>query len=139
MKSPLTTGGEINTNFRKILGHSVKHDGLGIPDPRLSVESAYNTYKVASGELVESLLGGSALDYVGCRACIRKASLTERRTKMHVELGDLARGKELAGGQERNHLHRSMRNGAWISAVTHRLNVTELSGEEFQDNLSDMG
>ena len=24
-------GEEINTNFRKILGHSVKHDGLGIP------------------------------------------------------------------------------------------------------------
>ena len=27
---------EINANFRKILGHSVKHGGLGIPDPWLS-------------------------------------------------------------------------------------------------------
>ena len=27
---------EINADFRKILGHSVKHGGLGIPDPRLS-------------------------------------------------------------------------------------------------------
>ena len=28
--------GEINTAFWKTLGHSVKHGGLGIPDPRLS-------------------------------------------------------------------------------------------------------
>ena len=43
---PALFGGEdINANFRKILGHSVKHVGLCIPDPRLSVESAYNTSK----------------------------------------------------------------------------------------------
>ena len=32
--SPLLFGGEdVNSDFRKILGHSVKHGGLGIPDP----------------------------------------------------------------------------------------------------------
>ena len=56
-------GEEITADFRKILGHSVKHGGLGIPDPRKSAESAYNTYKAASRELVESLLGGSVLNY----------------------------------------------------------------------------
>ena len=55
-------GEEINADFRKILGHSVKHDGLGIPDPRLLVYSVYNTSSAASGELVDSLLGGSALN-----------------------------------------------------------------------------
>ena len=38
--SALFGGEEINTNFRKILGYSVKHGGLGIPDPQLSAESA---------------------------------------------------------------------------------------------------
>ena len=33
-------GEEINTDFRKILGHSVKHGGLFIPDPWLSAESS---------------------------------------------------------------------------------------------------
>ena len=65
---------DITAEFQKILGHSVKHGGLGIPDPRLSVECAYNTYKAASGKLVDSLLGGSILSYVGHRACVRKAS-----------------------------------------------------------------
>ena len=54
---------------------------------------------------------------------------------MHVNLGELARRKELAGGQEKNRLHRETRNGAWFSDVSHRLNGMELSQEEFQDNL----
>ena len=86
-------------------------------------------------ELVDSLLGGSILNYVGRSAIVRKKSLAERREKMHVDLGEVARQKELAGGQERNLLHRSMRNGAWLSAVTHRLNGTELSWEEYRDNI----
>ena len=58
--SPALFGGkEITANFRKILGHSVKHGSLVISDPLLSEECAYNTSKAASRELVESLLGGS--------------------------------------------------------------------------------
>ena len=40
---------EINANFQQIIGHSLKHAGLGIPDPQLSEESAYNTSKANSG------------------------------------------------------------------------------------------
>ena len=68
---PSLFGGEdINAKFWKILGHSVKHGGLGIPHPRLSAGSAYNTSKVASRELVDYLLGGSVLNFVGHRACV---------------------------------------------------------------------
>ena len=68
-------GEDINADSRKILVHSVKHGGLGIPDPRLSADSAYNTSKAASGGLVYYIIGGSALNCVGHRACIRRASL----------------------------------------------------------------
>ena len=44
----LFRGEEVTANFWKILGHSVKHGGLGIPEPRLSAECAYNTSKAAS-------------------------------------------------------------------------------------------
>ena len=74
-------GEEINTDFRKILCPSVKHGGLGITETQLSADSAYNNSKAAIGELVESLLGCSALNYVGHRACVRKASLAARRGK----------------------------------------------------------
>ena len=49
--------------------------------------------------MVDSLLGGSALNYVGHRACVRKASLAARRENMHAELGELARRKDLEGGK----------------------------------------
>ena len=112
--SPSLFGGEeINTNFRKILGHSVKHGGLGIPDPRSSVERAYNTSKAARRELVDSLIGGSILNYVGHRACVRKAGQTARRKiKMSVELVEVFRQQEQAGDQDKNRLHRETRNGA---------------------------
>ena len=55
-------GNEINSDFQKILGHSVKHGVSVITDPRLLLESEYNTSKAASGELVDSFIGGSSLN-----------------------------------------------------------------------------
>ena len=92
---PFLFGGEeITADFRKILGHSVKHGGLGIPDPRQSAECAYNTSTVASRELVDSLLGGYVLNYVGHRACVRKASQSERLSKNIVELSEIFKRQE---------------------------------------------
>ena len=58
-----------------------------------------------------------------------------RKERKHAEMAELAKQRELLGGQERNRLHRSTSNGEWLSALPHRLNVTELSWKEFQDNL----
>ena len=88
-----------------------------------------------SGELLESLMGGSAPKYIGYRVCVRRASMAERQEKMHIELGDLARQKGLAGVQDRNCPNRATRNRAWISTVPHCLNGTELSREELWDNI----
>ena len=79
-------GEEVDADFRKVLCHSVKHGGLGIPEPRLSEEISYNTSKADSGELVVSILGGSVLNYVDHKACVRIASLAARQTKKSVEL-----------------------------------------------------
>ena len=65
----------------------------------MSAESAYSTSKVDSVELVDSLLGGSALNYIGHRAWVRQASLAVRCEKMHVKLGEISRQKDLAVSQ----------------------------------------
>ena len=87
---------DIDADFRKIPGHSVKYGGLDIPDPRQLAESAYNTSKVASRELVDYILGGSVLNYVGHRACVHKASQMTRLSKRSVELGDIFKRQEQA-------------------------------------------
>ena len=79
--SMLFWGEEVDANFRKILGHSVKYGGLGIPDPQLSVEIAYNTSNADSGELVFSLLVGNDIDYAGHGACVRRASAGARKER----------------------------------------------------------
>ena len=113
----------------------MKHGGLGIYYPQLSVECVYNTSKAASRELVESLLGGSVLNYVGHMKCVRKASQTARLSKQIVEMSEHFKRQEQDGRQEKNRLHRATRNGAWLSAANHRLNGMELSWVEFRDNL----
>ena len=90
----LFRGEDITANFLQILGHSVKHGGLGITDFRLSAESAYNTSKEASRELVDSILGGSVLKYVGHRACVRTASQTARLRKNSVKLAEIFKRQE---------------------------------------------
>ena len=91
----------------------------------------YSTSKADSGELLDSLLGGSNLNYVGHRACVHGASAAARIERNYVELEELDRQKELSGGQYRNRFHRATRNGAWLSSVPHRLNGTELSQDQF--------
>ena len=61
-------------NLREILGHSVKHRGLGIPDHRLLVEHVSNTPNTDSEVLVCSPLGGTELNYVLLKVCVHRAS-----------------------------------------------------------------
>ena len=93
---PVLFGGEeINSDFRKILDHSIKHGSLCIPHPQMSEESAHNISKAASGKLVGSLLEGNALNYVVQRACVCGASTGARKEGKHVELAYLARKRSL--------------------------------------------
>ena len=82
-------GGKIDADFRKILVHGVKHGSLGITEPRLSEESAYNTSKASIGELVGCILGGNDLNYVGRRAFVRRASSGVRKEKKYVYMAEL--------------------------------------------------
>ena len=49
----------------------------------------------------------------------------------YLEMAELDRQKDLTGVQESQCFHMSTSNGAWISAIPHCLNGTELYWEEF--------
>ena len=92
--------GEVDTGSCKILVHSVTRDGLGIPEPQSSADSAYNTYMPACGELVGSLLEVADLNYVGHRECVFGASEGARKEREYSEMAELARQKYLVVGQK---------------------------------------
>ena len=68
-------GEEVSANLREILGHSVKHGGQGIPYPRLLADCVYNTSKASSEFLLGSLQGGTDLNYVARKGCVRTETL----------------------------------------------------------------
>ena len=47
----------------------------------------------------------------------------------------IVKQKDLVGGQEMKRLHRSTRNGTWLSAIPHLLSGIELSWKELRDNI----
>ena len=108
----LFRGGEVSTNLREILGHNVKRGGLGIPDPRLSAERAYNTSKAASEVLVGSLLGGTNLNYVAHKGCVRRDRADGRKQKELAEKAVHLRRYKQADGAGLNQLWRATENGA---------------------------
>ena len=58
-----------------------------------------------------------------------------KKVRKNLKMVEMDRQKELAGGQDRNRLHRALSNGECLSAITHCLNDMDLSQEEFRHNL----
>ena len=78
--SPALFGGEeVNDRMQLLLGHRIKRSDLVIKDPRELTGWGHNNSADSCGELVDSLLIGTDLNYVGHRACVRKASEGEKK------------------------------------------------------------
>ena len=72
-------GEEVNDGLREILGHSVKHGGLGIPEPRSTAVWGNETSVTSCEALLESLLGVSDHNCVGNWYCVRTDRVVERK------------------------------------------------------------
>ena len=82
---------EVNADLREILGHSVKHGGLGIPDPFLLAYCVYNTYKSASEVLVGSLLGSTHRNYIYHKSCVCRSIAEAQKQWEYLEMEILTR------------------------------------------------
>ena len=78
-------GEEVSTNLREILFHSVKRGGLGIPYPWMLAEHKYNTSKSSSEVLVVSLLGGTNINYVAHKCCVRRENDDGQKQREFLE------------------------------------------------------
>ena len=78
-------GEDVRYDLREILDHSVKLGGLGIPDPWLFVERAYNTSKVPREVLVVSFIEGINFNYVDNKYCIRRSSVDAQKQREYSD------------------------------------------------------
>ena len=128
-------GEEVSAYLREILGHSMKRGVLCIPDLRLLAERAYRTSKADSEVIVGSLLGGSDLNYIVHKGCERRVSADWWKQREFQEIKELTRRKDQSYGAVLNRPRKSTEDGERLTSIPHGLNNTELSREEFQDNL----
>ena len=77
----------------KILGHSINHKDIGIPEPHKPEELCNGNSKDICEELVASLLGGTDLNYVGYRTCICRSSTGVWKERDQEEMAELVRYK----------------------------------------------
>ena len=82
----------------------MKCGGLGIPDPRLLAERAYNTSKSASEVPIGLRIGGTDLKYVAHKYCVRISSVDGWKQREFWDTKALTRSKELADGAGLNRL-----------------------------------
>ena len=93
----------------------------------MSAERAYNTSKEASEVLVGSLLGSNDLNYLAHKGCVRRSSDNRRKQQELADKAVLLRRKYLVYMAGLNRPRRATENGAWFTALPHRLNGTEFS------------
>ena len=79
--STLFGGEEGDDDLRELLGHGVKRSGVVITDPRNSAEQGQMMSVEACEALVESLSGGTELNYTGNRSCVQKAITRTRKIR----------------------------------------------------------
>ena len=90
----------------------MKCGGLVILDPQLLVECSYNTSKAATEVLVDSILGGTNINYIAHKGCVCRESADRWEKRDFLETAVLTRWKELADGAVLNRLRQATDNGS---------------------------
>ena len=127
---------EVDADLRDILSLSVKNGGLAIRHPVDSgAEHVHEASKAATSHLTESIVDPN-VDFDICTHRLKSVDALkkakEKRLKREAEaLAERAEGKPAVGRRDM----RNCRNGAWLTVVPSRLNGTDLSANEFRDNI----
>jgi hypothetical protein len=125
----------ISPEMREILGHSVKKGGLGIRNPVDCAHILFGVSTEACKVLSTSLAEKSDFNLSEHKAAVRTASTTARKDRAEQELGVLETRWAEKGLREKWRLKRAMNAGIWLTCIPSRLNGTEISAEEFVDNI----
>eukprot|EP00804_Cyclotella_cryptica_P030400 CCRYP_008488-RD/>CCRYP_008488-RD protein AED:0.23 eAED:0.23 QI:0/-1/0/1/-1/1/1/0/262 len=86
--------------------------------------------------LVESLVSNSQLDNEAHLGCVRGAGNAGRKARIEDGKAVVEDISQRRGPKVRKRLERMMETGAWLTAIPDRMSGTELSLQEWHDNVS---
>ena len=126
----------ISDTQRDILSLPVKFAGLSIPNPAVSADGKFRDSAGASADLVRILRGqGGSLNVKEFTADIRKHRRASRAARDETLELDYQLATESLPARDKKRMDRARSAGAWLTVKPDRLNGTELSRGEFQDNV----
>jgi hypothetical protein len=125
---------EISVDDRELYAHGVKRGGIALRNPVETAEILIEASREATEELVESMMEGKHLNLVAHKEKVKSAC--EKARKERAEREFLAvKQREETGPSEKWRLRRSILSGSWLTCTPSWVNGTELSADEFRDNL----
>ena len=127
--------GELDSDLRQTLTHSVKTGGLGILNPMDTAQRVHNISAAATGCLTASLIrNDGTFDIAEHNRTARTTTLEARKGRIEDELLSLTRrGEGNATKQRRD--KRNTKNGAWLTVVPTEKNGTVLLANEWRDSV----
>lgn len=125
----------ISGEDRELFAHGVKRGGLAIRNPVETAIPLYESSKSATSVLVESMLEGRLLNIAAHQEQVKLASAETRQERANREIAVLREREEAGGPSEKWRIRRSEASGAWLTCLPSWVNGTELSADEFRDNV----
>ena len=119
---------------RELYAHGVKQGGLAIRNPVDTALIMFNASQAATEELVESMMEGKSLNLELHQGKVKAASQKAREERGERERAYL-REREERGTSEKWRIKRSCLSGSWLTCTPSYLNGTELSADEYRDNV----
>ena len=125
----------IGAEMRQLLSHGLKQAGLGVRHPVESADVQFQTSQSACAVLTDALFYGTDFDLGEHREAVKQATTGARDMRVMAEEAFCENRARKKGTRERWRLKRAMHTGIWLSCVPSRLNNTEVSQEEWDDNI----
>ena len=121
--------------LRSQLALPVRCSGLGLPDPSTIADDCFDTSKAVTAPLVASLIQRQPLDALDYSAQAAETTAIARGTRNAALDADYQRLVRESDGVPQRRLQRAPGTGAWLTTYPSFFNGTELSAEEFFDNV----
>ena len=125
----------IDDDFRMLLGQGAKQGGLALSNPVTGAERLHKASLDANALLVSALLANENVMTGEHRKCVRKAGADYREGRVEMEeLFLIDFGKE-KGKKVAKRVERYEENSAWLSIIPSTLDGTEVTRDEWLDNI----
>ena len=132
----LGSDGPIDDKLRTLLGNGVKTGGLAIRDPTLAAASLYSTSVESPDMLTGTLIRNEPINVKAHWNCVRATGVEHRKTRRDGEVAFHTALMEWSPPKVKNWMEQATATGAWLSTIPNRFSGTELTKDEWFDNVA---